>query len=248
MRWTGSARNCAESGGMRQKSGFPLALLVASALASVLGHADRWPPPRRRLRGDERRARPRPGPTRRGDGPVHPPRRRPIRPPTAVDRPAPPADPARPVRPDPGADPLVTIRPPTPGPAGRRSGPCPSSATPSWGTAKVDGKSKAQRVNAIVEAGGIAYLGGEFTKMVAPGGGASTSTRNCLAAIDGATGELTAWNPKANGKVWALELSADGKSVYVGGDFSYIGGRSVSKLAKVDLATGKVDTTFKPGR
>jgi hypothetical protein len=120
------------------------------------------------------------------------------------------------------------------------------SSTPikSWGTAKVSGKNKSQRVNAIVGAGGAAYLGGEFTKMVSPTG--STASRNYLAAIDGATGNLKSWNPKANGKVWALELSADGNSVYVGGDFSKIGDRYVSKVAKVSLATGKVDTTFKP--
>ena len=119
-----------------------------------------------------------------------------------------------------------------------------SNAIASWGTAKVDGKSRAQRVNAVVAVGDIGYLGGQFTKMVAPAGGGS-STRNYLAAIDGTTGKLTSWNPKANGKVWAMELSADRLSVYVGGDFSSIGGRSVSKVARVDLATGKVDPTFK---
>jgi outer membrane protein assembly factor BamB len=119
-----------------------------------------------------------------------------------------------------------------------------SQAIKSWGTAKASGKSKAQRVNAIVESNGVAYLGGEFTTMVSPTG--STASRNYLAAVDGATGGLKTWNPKASSKVWALELAADGKSVYVGGDFSKIGGRSVSRVAKVDLATGKVDTTFKP--
>jgi hypothetical protein len=118
------------------------------------------------------------------------------------------------------------------------------SALRSWGTAKVSDTARAQRVNAIVAAGGIAYLGGQFTKMVAPSG--DTSTRNYLAAVDGATGKLTSWNPKANGKVWAMELSADRKSVYVGGDFSYIGGKSVSKVAKISLATGSVDTSFRP--
>ena len=120
-----------------------------------------------------------------------------------------------------------------------------STAISSWGTARVDDKGRAQLVRAVVEAGGIAYLGGQFTKMVPPGGG-SSSYRKYLAAIDGTTGKLTSWNPNANGKVWAMELSADQKSVYVGGDFSYIGGRSVSKLARIDLATGKVDTKFRP--
>lgn len=120
-----------------------------------------------------------------------------------------------------------------------------TEATPSWGTAKSSGNNRAQKVNAIVDAGGVAYIGGDFTKMVPPGGGSSV-TRNHLAAIDRATGALKSWNPNASGKVWALELSADGQSLYVGGDFSYIGGRYTTKLAKVDLATGKADTSFRP--
>jgi hypothetical protein len=120
-----------------------------------------------------------------------------------------------------------------------------TGAIPSWGTSKLSKKSKSQRVNGIVEAGGVAYLGGEFTTMTAPGGG-STATRKYLAAID-ANGNLTGWNPKASGKVFALALSADGQSVYVGGDFSYISGVSVPKLAKVSLATGQPDPNFRPG-
>ena len=118
-----------------------------------------------------------------------------------------------------------------------------TEAIKSYGTAKVSGKSKSQKVNAIVEANGIAYLGGEFTKMTR---GSTTKYRNYLAAVDGKTGDLKSWNPKASGKVWAMELSADGKSVYVGGDFSKIGDKYASKLAKIDLATGKIDTKFKP--
>ena len=140
-------------------------------------------------------------------------------------------------------DPDPTSSATEPAPAASAAFPS-SSAIKSWGTAKVDGKPKSQRVNAIVEAGGVAYLGGQFTKMVSPSG--SKAYRNYLAAIDGTTGNLKSWNPKANKKVFAMELSADGKSVYVGGDFSKIGDRYVSKLAKISLATGKVDTTFRP--
>lgn len=139
--------------------------------------------------------------------------------------------------------PVIAVATASVPPAGAADFPS-SSALRSWGTAKVDGKSKAQRVNAVVEAGGVAYLGGEFTTMVSPSGG--TARRNYLAAIDGTTGGLKSWNPKANKKVFAMELSADRKSVYVGGDFTKIGDRYVSKLAKINLATGKVDTTFKP--
>jgi hypothetical protein len=81
--------------------------------------------------------------------------------------------------------------------------------------------------------------------MVGPGG-AGSANRSRLAAIDGPTGNLTSWNPRADKPVWAMQLSADHRSVYVGGDFSHIGGRSLSKLAKIDIATGAVDPLFHP--
>ena len=145
---------------------------------------------------------------------------------------------AAPVCPTPAPSVEPTVSPGESGPAFDLS----LETTPSWGTSKISGKSKAYKVSAIVEADGIAYLGGDFKKMTR---GSSSKTRNYLAAVDGATGELTSWNPNASGKVWALELSADGQSVYVGGDFSYIGGKYTSKVAKVSLATGKIDSDFK---
>jgi hypothetical protein len=161
-----------------------------------------------------------------------------------VTDPAPPVtDPAPPVT-DP-APPVTDPDPPVtdPGPPAT-SGPS-ATAIPSWGTAKNDSKGRAQLVNTVVEAGGVAYLGGYFTKMVAPGGDDSES-RGRLAAINGNTGKLTSWDPDADGTVWAMELSADRKSVYVGGDFNRIGGRSASKLARIDLSSGKLDTSFRP--
>lgn len=168
----------------------------------------------------------------------------------AIDEPAPVAEPAPSPAPEPAPAAATEPAPaaaaePAPAEVTPLAAPATPSSSPirSWGTAKVDGKSKAQRVSAVVEAGGVAYLGGEFTKMVSPTG--SKAYRNYLAAINGDTGNLTSWNPKASGKVWALELSADRTKLYVGGDFSKIGDRSVSKVARIDLATGKVDSSFK---
>ncbi|HKY76171.1 MAG TPA: hypothetical protein VJS45_08530 [Acidimicrobiia bacterium] len=144
---------------------------------------------------------------------------------------------AAPVCPTPAIVPSVDV----PDPGGPGFG-LSTAATPSWGTSKIDGKSKAYKVSAIVEAGGIAYMGGDFKKMTRSG---STKYRNRLAAVNGTTGEITSWNPNASGKVHAMELSSNGENVFVGGDFSYIGGKYTSKLAKVNLATGKVDPNFK---
>jgi trimeric autotransporter adhesin len=64
-----------------------------------------------------------------------------------------------------------------------------------------------------------------FTTLVSPAGsGAAFVTRNRLAASDVAGRTLSSWNPDANGNVRALAASADGTKLYVGGDFTKIGG------------------------
>jgi hypothetical protein len=113
-----------------------------------------------------------------------------------------------------------------------------------WGTASSDG-GRAQLVSAVVETRGRAYIGGTFTKME-PAGGGTKVTRNRLAAVDVDRRTLLPWNPNAKGAVRALELNGSKTAVYVGGDFSAIGGKPVSKLALVDLASGRVDTKFRP--
>jgi beta-propeller uncharacterized protein DUF5122 len=122
-----------------------------------------------------------------------------------------------------------------------------TGASATWGTALV--ANRAGKVLAMVEAGGLLYLGGEFTAMAPPGstGEQDGVPRNHLAALEVASGNLTVWDPGANGPVRALVLSRDGRRLYVGGDFNTIGGQSVRKLAVIDLATGAVDPTFQAG-
>ncbi len=161
-----------------------------------------------------------------------------------------PADPA--VTPDPGTpdagtpsptDPPTTVASTPPPTVASVALPAAPSSNPigSWGTGKAG--SKAQRVNAVVVANGVAYFGGAFTQLVGPGG--KTASRSHLAAVDGKTGNLVAWNPHADGAVWSMELAADGHNVYVGGDFKHIAGRSTGRLAKIDLLTGQPDPQFK---
>ena len=115
-----------------------------------------------------------------------------------------------------------------------------------WGTSVVG--TRAGKVLSVLETSGVLYVGGEFTAMAPPGstGEQGAVPRNHLAALDVASGTLTNWDPGANGTVRALLLSQDGRRLYVGGDFSTIGGQVVRKLALLDLATGAVDPTFAP--
>lgn len=112
------------------------------------------------------------------------------------------------------------------------------AATPA-ATASANG-----RVHAVVEVGGVAYVGGAFTEVRRPDG--STVTRNRLAAIGTATGNVTSWNPDANGTVLALAASSDGSRIFAGGDFTQVKGKSRARLAKLYTDTGGV-SSWNPG-
>ena len=109
------------------------------------------------------------------------------------------------------------------------------SSTPTANTCVTNGT-----VYAIANANGITYIGGSFTQ-VGPAGG-TMQDRNRIAAID-ATGAVTGWDPNASGgvpycTVQALAVSGDGATVYAGGNFTTIGGKTRNKIAALNNSTG----------
>jgi trimeric autotransporter adhesin len=95
------------------------------------------------------------------------------------------------------------------------------------------------RVNAVAYLGGTIYIGGSFTQVRNCGGDPTVVTRNRLAAFDAATGALrTSWNPSANGVVRALKVSPAGTRIYVGGDFSTVGGAVRARVAALSPTSG----------
>lgn len=92
-----------------------------------------------------------------------------------------------------------------------------------------------QVLAAVGDGSGGWFIGGGFTSV-------RGTARNNLAHVD-AAGNLTSWNPGANGVVRALAY--DG-SVFVGGDFSTLGGQPRAYLGAVDAGAGGANS-WNPG-
>lgn len=95
-------------------------------------------------------------------------------------------------------------------------------------------------VYASAVVGDTVYVGGRFTAIVSTTG--ETQARPHLAAFSISTGKPLAWNPDANDTVWALE--ADSDTVWAGGEFTAVGGRTEQRLVKLNARTGAVDKKF----
>jgi hypothetical protein len=92
-------------------------------------------------------------------------------------------------------------------------------------------------VDALTAIGNTVYLGGPFEHV-------NDQPRNGLAAVDGNTGAVLPWDPNPSGPredafyTSIRALAAHGNTVFVGGDFTRIGGRAHASLAALDGITG----------
>jgi PKD repeat protein len=121
-------------------------------------------------------------------------------------------------------------------PQDRLVSPLPASWTPS----AVDGS-----VQSIVQIGNTMVMGGDFTQVEEAGSTTVLSRPNIL-AFNATTGALsTTFLPQIDGMVEVLLPSADGKSVYVGGDFHTVNGKSTKSLTELSLSDGSTVTAFK---
>lgn len=94
--------------------------------------------------------------------------------------------------------------------------------------------------------GNTVFAGGSFSAARPAGAapGVNTFARSNILAYDIRTGEATSFAPKINGKVTALAVSPDGKTLYVGGSFDKVDDETRFNLAAFDIATGAL-TNFK---
>ncbi len=71
------------------------------------------------------------------------------------------------------------------------------------------------------------------------------SPANHIAAFDASTGALvTSFNPNVNGVVSDIDVSNDGTKLYIAGSFSMVGSTARQNLARLNLPSGSVDTTW----
>ena len=101
-------------------------------------------------------------------------------------------------------------------------------------------------VYALGQASGRVLAGGTFGQIKPPAGSsAAAQTRSALAVFDAETGapdscQFTVALSGGTPTVRAITTAADGKTVYVAGNFSNIAGTTVSRLAALDMSTCKV--------
>ena len=110
-----------------------------------------------------------------------------------------------------------------------------TSPKASW---QVDGTT-----NAVVVTGQTMFVGGNFTSVYSANGG--RLPRRYLVGIDRVSGEPTGFTPMLDGAVWALALSPDQNTLYVGGSFRMAQGQSRKYVAAYDVKTGRL-TSFDP--
>ena len=107
---------------------------------------------------------------------------------------------------------------------------------------------------AMAEANGVMYVGGTFTEVRPPGtaaGNSQSRTAVNFSAFDAYTGTPTSCALSFTGgtgaTVRAMDVSPDGRKLYVGGNFTTVNGVTANRLAAINLPSCTVDTTFRPG-
>lgn len=110
-------------------------------------------------------------------------------------------------------------------------------------TAQINGVAWDQEV-----VGNTVFVGGSFSQARPAGAapGISQTPRANLMSYSLSTGNMTSWNPGANAQIRTVTASPDGSRIYVGGDFTQIGGQSRSRIAAFSTASGQLVGSFAP--
>lgn len=99
----------------------------------------------------------------------------------------------------------------------------------------------------VAVSGTKVYVGGPFAQ--AAGTGGVLAARPWVARFDTTSGSLdTTWSPTPNDRVLSVRPADDGASVYLGGNFTTVGGSATQRgISRVSATTGAVTAGFVPG-
>lgn len=119
-----------------------------------------------------------------------------------------------------------------------------STNTISWGVQGLATGTQTDTIRshifAIEQIGNRVYLGGRFLQAT---DGATVIDQPFLAAFDATTGAFdSSFRPVLDKPVYALDRSADGSTLFLGGEFNTINGVNRRALAAIDPNTGDVQT------
>ena len=90
------------------------------------------------------------------------------------------------------------------------------------------------QVNALAIGGGKVFVAGTFSSI-------KGVARNRVAAVSPVNGAVDpTFNPNANGTVLTIAAQKDGSTVYLGGEFTAVGGTSITRLVAVRGDTGAI--------
>lgn len=136
----------------------------------------------------------------------------------------------------------VTLAPASPAAADPAPAPAGAAGTPS--TVSADALPTAQ-INGIVwdqvVVGDIVYAVGKFSA-VRPAGspaGQNESPRSNAMAYNINTGEILDWAPTTNGTINTIAASADGQTLYLGGEFTALNNQTAWRVGAVRTADGQ---------
>src|SRR3954452_16568222 len=143
----------------------------------------------------------------------------------------------------------VTLVPSSPAQAVQVAQPQVVSAAPADFTPQVDCTTCVGddgKVEAIVQTGNTVIIGGHFDQVREANKTVVYPRSNILAFAATTGGVSQTFAPVVDGEVTSLQLTPDGKSVYVGGNYAKVDSKGPKNLALLSVATGQRVPGFTP--